>query len=247
MIFEEFVKRSKAAVHLETQVKRIKKLPSTNGKPEWEVQYVEDGLTTADVFDAVILAAPFASSGIEMVNTDAASLVPPLPYVDLHVTLVRTNASAPQSCFFNPAWSCSLPAPNTIYTALDAHEQGRIDTRPVINSLNYLKELQDGSYLVKLFSRATLTQGDLARAFGNVSLLCLCSSVPKRLQDNILWSYEKVWEAYPHLQPIDPSNFAPIVLDEGLYYPSAFEALISTMETSLVSSVSLAFPWTGSC
>jgi prenylcysteine oxidase/farnesylcysteine lyase len=173
LIFEEFVKRSKAAVHLETQVKRITKLPSKNGKPQWEVQYVEDGLMTAEVFDAVILAAPFASSGVEVVNTDAASLIPPLPYVDLHVTLVRTNASAPQSCFFNPAWSCSLPAPNTVYTALDAHEQGRIATRPVINSLNYLKELQDGSYLVKLFSRATLTPGDLARAFGNVGLCCL--------------------------------------------------------------------------
>jgi hypothetical protein len=62
------------------------------------------------------------------------------------------------------------------------------------------------------------------------------------VQGNVLWSYEQVWQSYPYLQPLGPDDFSPIVLDEGLYYPSAFEALVSTMETATVSSVRRSFP-----
>jgi prenylcysteine oxidase/farnesylcysteine lyase len=169
LIFEEFVKRSpKADVHLDTQVKRLTKI-SHGGQTRWEVQYTEGGFTTAEIFDAVILAAPFAQTGIEIVGSTAADLIPPIDYVNLHVTIVLTNASAPQACFFNAAWPCEKSAPALVFTALDAYDQGKTATEPIINSLSYLRAFRDGSFAVKIFSRTTLSTEDLATAFGHVS------------------------------------------------------------------------------
>lgn len=220
LIFERFGAHA-TSVRLESRVTRLVKTIDKQ-QVTWTVEWEDAVGSHSKKFDDVIVAAPFHSSGIEIVNSDAASLIPPIEYVQLHVTIVITNASTPQLCFFDPASPCSSAAPPTIYTALDDYDQGRTDIKPLINSLNYLKAFDDGTFAVKLFSPQTLSASDLDRAFGRY---------------NTLWRYEKVWHSYPYLRPIDPSHFAPIKLDQGLYYPSAFEAMISTMETATVSAV----------
>ena len=52
--------------------------------------------------------------------------------------------------------------------------------------------------------------------------------------DTIGWVFRKEWDAYPRLKPT--REFPPLVADERFYYLNAMEPLISTMETSTVSS-----------
>lgn len=45
------------------------------------------------------------------------------------------------------------------------------------------------------------------------------------------------WAAYPHMRPVEPLGGAPpLVLADGIVYPSAFESAISTMETSMLAA-----------
>jgi len=57
------------------------------------------------------------------------------------------------------------------------------------------------------------------------------------------WTFRKVWQAYPQLDPI--STFAPLELypgieGAGVWYTSGIESFISTMETSALSGRNIA-------
>lgn len=118
LIFEHFANHSGAAVHLSSPVTSLKKLqaPRTSRTPEWQLSHTVDGLDSTGTFDVVLIAAPWHQTGIQVTGSDASQTVgPPVEYIDLHVTIAITNASAPQACYFNPAWACKDPAPNTMY------------------------------------------------------------------------------------------------------------------------------------
>jgi prenylcysteine oxidase/farnesylcysteine lyase len=246
-IFEEFVARSNARVHLLTQVSTITKQEDRYGR-EWLIRYqdVESGITSTQEYDAIIYAAPLhpptpvETSAVRFVNSDIPSRIPVLPYVHLYVTLVVTNATNPRSAFFNT----KEKVPNTILATLDPHEVGRIAKRPKVNSMNYLRNLgklddeRGVGHVVKseqavsglmgqlndtlaVFTSYELSDDDLTEAFG---------------ETEVLWVHRKDWASYPEAPPFGDDELLPAFKPDNssyFYYTSAFERWVSTMETSV--------------
>ncbi|GAA5927561.1 hypothetical protein JCM1841_002340 [Sporobolomyces salmonicolor] len=228
-IFESFVGSSGARLRLgsSARVTELLKLDASSGKrAKWIVKTAsgEQGGT----YDAVIIAAPYHQTGVRIVNSATASLIPKQPYVNLHVTFVLTNTSMPQPSYFDLPAKSSMP--NMIFGTFNTASK----SKPTFNSLNYLKPLpasigsrfgEGEVHVVKMFSSDTLDVETLNAIYGAGSVLKVI---------------EKVWKAYPKLEPIlSPADLAPVRPDEGLYYLNAFERLVSTMETETVSSFNI--------
>lgn len=152
LIFENFANRSQATVRLNEKVISLSQL---DGHPAtWEVTSIASDEIHSAIYDVVVLASPYHQSGISIISPAFVKAIPPQAYSHLHVTLVITNATAPQACFFNPHWACQDPAPTTVLSTFAPFEQGKSKVKPKINSLNYLREVAEGEYAVKraLFS-----------------------------------------------------------------------------------------------
>ncbi|KIJ35920.1 hypothetical protein M422DRAFT_232724 [Sphaerobolus stellatus SS14] len=206
-IFHQFVQRSGARVHLNTEVKSLTKLSK-----QWL-------LTTSNgtpyLFDSVILAAPFHLSNITTPHAFHTP-IPPQPYIHLHVTLLTTS-STPKSSYFHLK---NTSAPVTVLTTSEGVTHG--GPNPEFNSLTYQGPLSAPfrgreEHVVKLFSEQEVGDEWLRSVFGEVT-----------------WVYRKQWDSYPILPPT--TSFPPVVPDENLYYVNSFEPFISTMETETVSS-----------
>lgn len=259
-IFENFVGRSGARLRLgeNARVQSILKLDAPrSGRAQWVVRTASGvGSGTYDVrssclapfrrltfvcAQAVILAAPFHQTGIQMVNSLAPSRIPKQPYVPLYVSFVMTKYARSTFAFVNPLTSHSLvsaSAPRASYfglpekTVMPVEIFGTFTTssscKPTFNSLNYLRALSpetsarlgEGTFhVVKMFSDRPLEAEMLDDLFG---------------QGNVAKTVVKRWLAYPKLEPVTKEDdFAPVRPDEGLYYPNSFERLISTMETAV--------------
>ncbi|GAA6009828.1 hypothetical protein JCM11491_000830 [Sporobolomyces phaffii] len=228
-IFEQFVVNSEANLRLGTKVKEIVKLDKLDGseRSKWVVK-TESG-DDGGVYDAVILAAPFHQASISIPQLPSHSVPPPQTYVNLHVTILLTNASAPLASYFG--LSPKSTAPNSIFSTFTTPST----SKPNFNSLNYLKPLPASIgldfdplgatvHVVKLFSAATLSTVELDGIFG---------------RGNVLKTIEHVWQSYPRLDPVrSERDLAKVRLevDGGLYYVNGMERVISTMETETVSA-----------
>lgn len=206
-LFEGFLNRSGANVHLRTPVTSIRK-NSGKSRP-WTVESSEGTVN----YDAIILAAPYHSSKIA-IPSSLSSQIPPQPYVHLHVTLLTTTSPTPSPKYFSQPADFNMPT--TILTTDERFRNG--GKAPEFNSLSYLGLVREDEWAVKIFSEEYLSDEWLDQMFlGKVG-----------------WTFRKEWEAYPKLPPT--SSFPPIKLDEGFYYVNAFEPFISVMETETVSS-----------
>ncbi|GAA5896918.1 hypothetical protein JCM6882_007308 [Rhodosporidiobolus microsporus] len=225
-LFEEFLGRSGARLRLGENAK-IESLWKLDGGKEKRAQWVVKTASgvSGGTYDAVILAAPFWQTGIRVVNSAAPSFIPRQPYKELFVTFVITNASTPQPSYFDLPDNYRMP--NEVFGTFTTPST----SKPTFNSLNYLKPLPsdlgsrfgDGEWhVVKMFSDSPLSAETLEALYGAW---------------NVGKTVEKVWKAYPKLEPVkQASDFAPVRPDEGLYYVNGFERLISTMETETVSA-----------
>ncbi|EGO02796.1 hypothetical protein SERLA73DRAFT_165743 [Serpula lacrymans var. lacrymans S7.3] len=223
-IFEQFIERSGATLHLGTTVKEIKrKAPSSS---LWSVVTTSGSTKT---YKGVILASPFHFSHITL-PTDLADLIPEQPYVHLHVTLLATRSPHASAEYFGLGEKEEVP--QTVLTTYEGVRKG--GKEPEFNSLSYhgvinrtraaegegeeaVEEEEVKEYVVKIFSKETVSDEWLERIFGHVG-----------------WVYRKEWDAYPKLPPA--SVFPPVKLDQGLYYVNSFEPFISTMETETIAS-----------
>jgi prenylcysteine oxidase/farnesylcysteine lyase len=201
--FEQFIKRTNANLQHKTRVTSIK--PKSASSDLWTVKSSR-GSTD---YKAVILAAPFHSTGIT-VPTSISEKIQSQPYVNLHVTLLATTASAPSSSYFG------LPETTEAPRVMLTSHQGQ--SKPEFNSLSYHGLVREGEWAVKIFSEQEISDAWLANMFDG----------------KVGWVTRKLWEAYPVLPPT--TSFPPVKLDKGFYYVNAFEPLISTMETETVSS-----------
>ncbi|GAA6004134.1 uncharacterized protein JCM10292_005899 [Rhodotorula paludigena] len=225
-IFEEFVGRSGARLRLgeNARVHSLMKLDAAPGKRAQWLLRTASGVS-GGTYDAVIFAAPFHQTGIQFSNSMVPALIPNQPYVRLYVTFVITNATTPQPSYFGLPESTRMP--NEIFGTFTTPSS----SKPTFNSLNYIKALPasvgarfgEGTYhVVKMFSDHSLQRDMLEALYG---------------ERNVAKTVEKIWLSYPQLQPVtSDSDYAPVRPDEGFYYPNGFERLISTMETSTVSS-----------
>jgi len=219
-IFEQFVERSGAQIFLKTEVAGI----------EWHSDHTWTIVAEAERrdYDAVVIAAPYHTSHISL-PTDLSSLIPPQPYIHLHVTLLTTTAPTPNPVYFG--YKPGYKVPTTILTSLDGVRRG--GKAPEFLSLSYLGQVkfakdephdgrETGERVVKIFSMERISDDWLAAMF----------------QNQVGWVLRKEWDAYPVLPPT--TKFPPIKLDDGLYYVNAFEPFISCMETEILASRNVA-------
>ncbi|KAG5646044.1 hypothetical protein DXG03_004467 [Asterophora parasitica] len=206
-IFEQFLKHSGANVHLKTEVNSISEI--TSPSRQWVVKTSSGTIN----YQAVILAAPFHSSGITLPSSLSSS-IPEQPYVRLHVTLLATTSPSPDPAYFGLSPGSVLP--NMTLTTYEGVRKGRKE--PEFSSLSYHGLIRDGEWAVKIFSRERLSDEWLNKVF----------------LDQVGWVYRKEWDAYPKLIPT--STFPPVRLDRAFYYVNAFEPFISTMETETIAS-----------
>ncbi|CAE6414165.1 unnamed protein product [Rhizoctonia solani] len=213
-VFDRWIKESGAKTHLETTVQHLRQ----GAKGKWHLA-VEGA--NEEVYDAVVLAAPYKSTGIKI---EATGLVPekafpPVDYVHLHVTLLATTTKHPLGSYFFPS-APETTAPQTILTTASG------SVEPEFNSLTYheriQREGQPPEYIVKIFSEKRVSDEWLEKLFG---------------AGTIGWIRRKEWDAYPRLPPT--TTFPSVKPTDGLYYVNAFEPFISTMETETIASLNV--------
>jgi prenylcysteine oxidase/farnesylcysteine lyase len=124
-------------------------------------------------YDAVVIAAPYHNSHISL-PTDLSSLIPPQPYIRLHVTLLTTTAATPNPVYFG--YKPGYKVPTTILTSLDGFRRG--GKAPEFNSLSYHGQAklagdeshdkrETDEWVVKIFSMEPISDEWLATMFQN--------------------------------------------------------------------------------
>lgn len=206
------------------QVRSIKRNSNTPVPPSWTVR-TDRGSKN---YKAVILAAPFHSTGIKLPSA-ISSQIPEQPYVHLHVTLLTTTSPQPNPEYFS--LSASSRIPSMVLTSYEGVRQG--GKEPEFNSLSYhghATTATDGvpeQWSVKIFSKKRVSDEWLDKIFmgkvgwvhrKEVGLRCDHNFVSDR---SYLVRHIHQWDAYPQLPPT--TTFPPVTLDEGLYYVNAFE------------------------
>ena len=184
----------------------------------------------AELFDAVVLAAPLQFSNITITPTPAFA-PSPIPYVMLHVTLF-TSPYRPNPSYYglhNPS-----DVPTTILTTLPPDGE----PSPPFFSFSTLRTVMNANtapprkeFLYKLFSPRSPSLFDL---YAMLDIPIDVSSSSSILNDSsiITWQHNKMWHSYPYLSP--RVTYDDPQLDENgkLWYTSGIESFISTMETS---------------
>lgn len=172
-IFEQFLNRSGANVYLDTAVS-LSKHPSITFRPQspslqvnsitqkpsshrWTIRS-----TRGDVdYHAVILAAPFHSTGIKF-PPSLSSEVPKQPYVHLHVTLITTTSPSLDPAFFSMPPTSAVP--HMLLTTYEGARQG--GKEPEFNSISYHGQIRDGEWVVKIFSKERVEDDWIDKVFG---------------------------------------------------------------------------------
>ncbi|WEW60513.1 prenylcysteine lyase [Emydomyces testavorans] len=255
-IFRSMVDASKADLKLQTSVKQIQR----NDDDTFTLAYKneESGSTEYFEFDQVIISSPLQFTGI--------TISPPLefppdavPYVELHVTLLATRHKISSRFFRLPENKFSVP--EVILTTLpDGLDLGarRDGVGPAgFWSISTLKKAKPPTtshfpstehYVYKIFSPEPLTAQFVSNLFGisemdlfnspNTTARTSASGISGFSPTEISWVYEKKWHSYPYLYP--RVTFEDLKLAPNLWYTSAIENFISTMETSSLSGMNVA-------
>jgi prenylcysteine oxidase/farnesylcysteine lyase len=218
-IFEQFLRRSGASVHLNTNVNSI--LLNADSK-NWTVATTQG---TND-YNAVILAAPFHLTDITVPHS-ISEQIPKQPYVHLHVTLLTTTSEYLNPTYFNLP-SSSKPARMMLTTYEGARNGG---PEPEFNSLSYHGLVRPGEWAVKIFSQSRMSDELLDRIFNGQVQWVFRKEVRVRFQPPIrsrLKVYQ--WDAYPKLPPT--KVYPPVKLGQGLYYVNSFEPYVNLLSIS---------------
>lgn len=181
-IFENFLARSGANVHLNTTVcvyvnhfelRLLKPVhlqvltitaTSTGG---WSIKTLDS--EDEKTYDDVIIAAPFHQTGITIqpsmwsFTKQNIATIPKQPYVHLHVTLLSTTAPHPDPEYFGLKPGDAVP--QTILTTYEGVRKG--GKEPEFNSLTYHGLTAPGrdEWVVKIFSMQEISDDWLARVF----------------------------------------------------------------------------------
>ncbi|KAK1822737.1 hypothetical protein LTR12_002876 [Friedmanniomyces endolithicus] len=242
-IFDEMVARANATTRLSTEVSSV-----TQGKdgayllrhgPSTDSSDLADHEATS--FDVVVLAAPHQFANITL-DHHTAHIPEKIPYVRLHVTLL-TSPHLLSPAFFN--MPPDKPAPKTILTTLPPSEEPQEGAagvgKPGFFSVSLLRPVTNPKtggqeYLYKIFSPEPPNSTFLTHLLGLKQPHHHAESGIS--EEDISWIYRKVWDSYPYEVP--RVTFEEIELDENLYYTSAMDGFISTMETNALMGMNVA-------
>ncbi|KAF9786021.1 Prenylcysteine lyase-domain-containing protein [Thelephora terrestris] len=209
-VFENFAREANSTLFLGSQVKSIK---WNSNADAWTVKSTNGSID----YRNVVLAAPIHTSHISLPESLTIQ-VPGRPHESIFTTVLTTNASHPNPAYFG--LKPTATPPRTIFTT--ATNDGE---EPEFLSLKYYSAIQRGQqeeYVVKILSKEQLPEESLERLFG---------------PDSVKWVYTHEWKT-PVLTPT--TTFPPIRLDKGFYYVNAFDSVISTIESSIVSGRNVA-------
>jgi len=225
-IFDGMAKASGAHVRLSEEVTSVRRLEERgyrvvskssdhNTSPTGD----SDGDEEGEFFDAIILAAPYHASNIDIQPPIPKAFIPQnASYVTLHVTLLTTtNLLSP--AFFNLPPTAAVP--RIVLTTLP---DGSLYSDPQVGpasfwSISTLRTTRnpctgDREWLYKIFSPEPMDQETLVRMFD------LPHTTPEEEdgratgQDRpkgVSWIYRKVWQSYPYLPP--RTEFDSLCLD----------------------------------
>ncbi|KAK5734331.1 hypothetical protein LTR17_008995 [Elasticomyces elasticus] len=245
-IFDEMIKAANATPLLGTAVTSIDQ--RSDGQYSLQHSCVA-GTSSADsarsdTFDAVVIAAPYQFTNITL--DDAIEHVPnKIPYVQLHVTLLTSPHLLSPAFFDMPPGKA---APKVILTTLPPKEEPQEGVAgvgsPGFFSISLLAPITNPKtggqeYLYKIFSPQPPNSTFLASLLGFRQLDD--HDQDEISEKDITWIYRKVWNSYPYEVP--RSAFEEIQLDShggGLWYTSAMDGFISTMETNALSGKNVA-------
>ncbi|EEP81959.1 conserved hypothetical protein [Uncinocarpus reesii 1704] len=255
-IFQGMIDVSKANLSLQTEVKEVHR----NDDDTYTLAYKTEGsnVTRHSDFDQVVIASPFQFTGIK-ISPSLDYLPDKAPYVELHVTLLASPHKVSPRFFRFPEKGFSVPEVilTTLPNGLDlgARRDGvgpagfwSISTikkaRPPTASYSSGEE----HYIYKIFSPKPLNTQFVSDLFGipemdlyadhNTTLRVSGSELSGFSASEISWVHEKKWQSYPYLYP--RATFEDIKLAPNLWYTSAIENFISTMETSALSGMNVA-------
>ncbi|KAK9374308.1 Prenylcysteine lyase-domain-containing protein [Lipomyces chichibuensis] len=214
-IFEKMLQKSGATVRLGTEVSGIDTSTKSSGK--WNINIADSD--KVEEFDQVIIAAPYYQTGIGGVPLQ----IKDAQYMTLYVTLF-TSTKRLSSTYFG--LKPGVPVPAMIFTTLPDDEQAGSHVRPWFNAISIIHYIPDRKeYVYKIFSPSRITPEFLRLIFDKGA--------------EFSWVYEKIWDAYPRLDPI--SNFSDWKVDNGgIWYLNGIEQFISTMETSSLAGANVA-------
>ena len=240
-IFDNMAKHSTRDILLSTDVKSIAKHKDGTYRVVYKPTSPDSGAEEEqdDIFDTVILAAPYQFSSIKM--DPAPKYIPDdIPYVNLHVTLFTSpHALAPEAFNLGPEGK----VPHVVLTTLLPSEHP--GTKPIytgkagffsISTMRQITNPKTGAdeFLYKIFSPHAITANFLARVLG-VSATPETSELADK---DVSWIYRKLWQSYPYEYP--RVTFEELRLDTDLWYTSGIESFISTMETSALMGMNVA-------
>ncbi|KAK3642083.1 hypothetical protein LTR56_010954 [Elasticomyces elasticus] len=246
-IFDEMIKAANATPLLGTAVTSIDQ--RSDGRYSLQHSCVAETSSTdsarSDTFDAVVLAAPYQFTNITL-DDDIEHVPSKIPYVQLHVTLLTSPHLLSPAFFDMPPGKA---APKVILTTLPPNEEPQEGVAgvgsPGFFSISLLAPITNPKtggeeYLYKIFSPQSPNSTFLASLLG-FQLLLQDHDQDGISEEDITWIYRKVWNSYPYEVP--RSTFEEIQLDShggGLWYTSAMDGFISTMETNALSGKNVA-------
>ena len=253
-IFDRMLKASGATVKLNSTVTRLE---FENGRFSLKASSVSNEGPSVELsaeHDTVILAAPSQFAEL-FIHPRLGDPPPEIPYVKLHVTLFTSPFSLkPES--FNLAPSDTVPS--TVLTTANRIESKQAPFLSISKLRTVINPKAGGrEYVYKIFSPEALTNEYIP------TLLKTSEDTAERDDDPITWIYRKIWNSYPvelprvtfespviHLYDPDEEEEEDDKEDGGkeaterrkrkLWYTSAIEPFISTMETSSLMGMNVA-------
>ncbi|GAN05753.1 FAD/NAD(P)-binding domain-containing protein [Mucor ambiguus] len=217
-IFEEFARRSQAAIQLQTKVIAVNNITEVDTNGNTIQRYVVETLDgTSQVFDEVVIAAPIKFSGIHQFPFPTKH--EERPYHAVYVTLI---AGHPDPRYFGRTME---NMPTFVVSTGNPLVDGFENEQAPFNTFSVHRFLENGESVIKIFSPAELKDDYLDKLFVERS-----------------WTYRKGWHAFPQLAPIAKNQpFPSFILknnendESGIIYTGAFENFISTMETQTIA------------
>ncbi|PSN62596.1 prenylcysteine oxidase-like protein 1 precursor [Corynespora cassiicola Philippines] len=235
-IFENMVNSSSTiSTHLNTQIAKVSKQSDNTYNLT-----TKSGETSN--FDTVIIATPLQFSELD-IDPRPKHVPDVIPYVKLHVTLFASpHRLDPKAFNLDP----DKNVPQYVLTTLPPGENPGADPNGV-GAPGFLSISNHGSGINPHTSRSEL----LYKIFSPmpINATFLSHILGKDIGDGeakhgsrdgaVSWIYHKTWHSYPYMYP--RVTFDEIRLDgDGLWYTSAIESFISTMETSALMGKNVA-------
>jgi prenylcysteine oxidase/farnesylcysteine lyase len=230
-IFASMLNASSATLHLNTTVSSISKQSDNT------YHLTTSSSNHTSTFDEIILAAPLQYTNLTI--SPAPRHIPDaIPYAKLHTTLFASPHRL-DPLAFNLA--PGAPVPQYVLTTLPATEPPADSAgSPGFYSIsihNAFTNIHSTpprlNYIYKIFSPTRITSQDLSHFLGHT-----VTSDEADVNGDVSWIHRKIWYSYPREYP--RVTFEEVLLDDGLWYTSGIESLISTMETSALSGRNVA-------